>query len=56
MANDASEFKQALRRAMNSPQLKLTPEEMNARRSVLWESCLAPLLDLPKLLHNKENA
>jgi len=56
MANDASEFKQALRRAMNSPQLKLTLEEMNARRSVLWESCLAPLLDLPKLLHNKENA
>ena len=46
IANDSKEFKRSLRKVMSSPPLTLTQDEINARRSVLWENCLVPLNNL----------
>ncbi len=43
LADDPSSFKRALRQAMSAPPLILSPAEIEARRTVLWESCLKPL-------------
>lgn len=43
IASSAAEFKRSLRQAMQSPALQLDVGEREARRSVLWENCLAPL-------------
>ena len=54
VADDACAFKRALRSSMASPPLALQPDEIDARRSVLWENCLAPMLELPALLSDKD--
>lgn len=43
VTDDPATFKQRLRQAMNMPPLELSLSEVEARRSVLWESCLRPL-------------
>ncbi|MDD3935651.1 glycosyltransferase family 4 protein [Rhodoferax sp.] len=44
LADDSTTFKRALRVAMETEPLKLSAEEIDMRRTVLWESCLNPLL------------
>jgi len=46
IADAPSQFKRAIRNAMGSLPFKLTEEELNLRRQVLWESCLSPLVEL----------
>jgi hypothetical protein len=46
LTDDPGAFKRALRAAMGAEPLKLTEEEIEARRSVLWENCLNPLVAL----------
>jgi hypothetical protein len=43
LADGSTKFKQALRRAMNSPPCTLSSADVEARRTVLWDSCLKPL-------------
>ncbi len=43
LADDPITFKRTLRHAMGLPPLLLSPEDVEARRSVLWESCLKQL-------------
>ncbi len=45
VADDPVQFRTALRLAMAEPPLELTPTERDARRVVLWESCLRPLVN-----------
>ena len=52
-ADDAPAFKRALRVAMESEPLRLSEQEINARRSVLWGSCLDPLVALIDNLNEK---
>lgn len=44
IANNSSEFKRKLRYAMGQPKLSLTVEEIEKRKTVLWSSCLKPLM------------
>ena len=44
LADDPASFKQALRRAMSAEPITLSKEEVSARQSVLWQSCLSPLI------------
>lgn len=46
LADDPTSFKRALRFAMESEPLRLSEQEIAERRSVLWESCLDPLVPL----------
>lgn len=46
LADDPATFKRALRVAMESEPLTLSAQEIDARRSMLWESCLKPLVAL----------
>lgn len=46
LADDPAAFKRALRFAMESEPLRLSEQEIDARRSVLWETCLDPLMAL----------
>lgn len=46
LADDPITFKRTLRQVMGLPPLALSPEDVDARRSVLWESCLKPLSGL----------
>lgn len=55
LANDPAAFKRALRVAMESEPLRLSEQEMNARRSVLWDSCLDPLIVLIEKLTEETN-
>lgn len=50
LADSASEFKRALRIAMNSPVLKLSAAEIESRRSVLWDNCFKEIPDFLELL------
>ncbi len=43
LADDNKTFKRALRSAMSAPPLKLSPDEVKARRTVLWDHCLRSL-------------
>lgn len=43
LADDPISFKQVLRDVMSSPPLCLSKDEIEMRKVVLWESCLAPL-------------
>lgn len=52
IADDPSTFKRALRHAMSSESVKLTNEELEAGRSVLWERCLEPLTALVNKLND----
>lgn len=52
ISDDPVEFKRMLRRVMSLDPLFLTKEEVDDRRSVLWEFCLKPM----KRLINKMNA
>lgn len=45
VADDPVQFRTALRLAMAAPPLELTPAERDARRVVLWESCLRSLVN-----------
>lgn len=45
VADDPVQFRTALRLAMAAPPLALTPAERDARRIVLWESCLRALVN-----------
>lgn len=55
LADEPAAFKRALRAAMESEPLRLSEQEINARRSVLWESCLDPLTALIDKLTEKTN-
>ena len=55
LADDPAAFKRALRVVMASAPLTLSEQEIDARRSVLWESCLNPLGALIKNLTEKTN-
>jgi hypothetical protein len=46
MADDPVAFKRELRVAMEAEPLRLSEGEIDARRSVLWGSCLGPLVEL----------
>lgn len=50
LADDSVAFKRALRTAMDSEPVKLSTEEIDSRRSVLWDSCLDPLVNQMKIL------
>lgn len=45
IADNACDFKRALRWAMEEPELSLTSEERVARQSVLWAACMNPLIN-----------
>jgi hypothetical protein len=53
LADDPATFKRVLRVAMESEPLRLSEQEIDARRSVLWESCLDPLMALIEHLTEK---
>lgn len=53
VADDAASFKRALRAAMEAKPLVLTAQETEARRSVLWENCLKPLVSFIENLPQK---
>lgn len=44
LADDPASFKQALRLAMSAAPITLSPDELSARQTVLWQNCLAPLI------------
>jgi hypothetical protein len=44
IADDPSDFKRKLRYAMGEPKLNLSLNEIEKRKSVLWSSCLKPLV------------
>jgi hypothetical protein len=46
LADDPITFKRTLRQVMGLPPLTLSPEDVETRRTVLWESCLKPLSGL----------
>ena len=46
LADDPITFKRTLRQVMGLPSLTLSPEDVEARRTVLWDSCLKPLSGL----------
>lgn len=50
MADDSIAFKRKLRTAMDSEPLQLSNEEIHSRHSVLWDSCLDPLVNQMKIL------
>lgn len=46
LADDPINFKQTLRQVMRLPPLTLSPTDIEARRTVLWDNCLKPLAGL----------
>lgn len=50
IADDPSAFKRALRSAMALPPVHVTDDELNKRRSVLWDQCLTPFTMLVESL------
>jgi glycosyltransferase involved in cell wall biosynthesis len=55
LADDSATFKRALRVAMESEPLRLSEQEIDERRSVLWENCLDSLTVLIDNLTGKAN-
>ena len=53
VADEPAAFKRALRNAMGAAPLQLTQEEIESRRTVLWESCLKPLASLMSNLNDR---
>jgi hypothetical protein len=53
LADDSGTFKRAIRGAMCAEPVKLTKEEIEERRSVLWENCLKPLVKIMNNLDDK---
>ena len=53
IADEPTAFKRAVRIAMESGPLSLSKSEIDDRRSVLWESCLNPLVTLMNKLTEK---
>ena len=46
LADDPINFKQTLRQVMGLPPLTLSPTDIEARHTVLWDNCLKPLAGL----------
>jgi Glycosyltransferase len=55
LADEPGAFKRALRSSMESEPLRLSEQEISARRSLLWESCLDPLTAMIDKLTKKNN-